>query len=302
MQNAVHCLAALLRDLRYRRQISVMRTAPCRCRRLRRLLLPLDICQNLLGAEVGRQNNDGIFKIHRSALGIRDAAIVQNLQQNVEHIRMGLFHLIKQNNRIRFSADRLRQLAALLIADIPGCRTDQPGNTVLLHVLRHVDPYHVLLIIEQGSGQCLGKLCFADAGRPQEQEGPDGLCRILDARLRAHDGLCHLCDSLILSNHASVKLLRKVQRFAALRLGQLFHRDARPFGNDAADFILGNLFMHQAAALLGLGRCLLALLDSGFNFRKLSILELCRMLEIPVSRCHFNLGVHCIALLAKLRQ
>ena len=34
------------------------------------------------------------------SLGVGDAAVIQDLQQNVEHIRMGLFYLVKKNDTV----------------------------------------------------------------------------------------------------------------------------------------------------------------------------------------------------------
>ena len=180
MQDRIHCVSAGFRDF----NCFLLRAFPACCRSaglqtcrstflgsaISALLLLLDIRKNLLRAQVGGQNDDGILEVYRSALRIRDPAVIQNLQQDVEHIGMCLFHLIKQNNRIRLSADSLGQLTALLVTDIAGCRADQTRNAVLLHVLGHIDPDHILLIVKQGSCKCLGKLCFADTGRSEEQE------------------------------------------------------------------------------------------------------------------------------------
>ena len=39
------------------------------------------------------------------ALGIRDMTVIQHLQKDIEHIRMGFLHLIKKDHGIRISAD-----------------------------------------------------------------------------------------------------------------------------------------------------------------------------------------------------
>ena len=52
---------------------------------------------------------------------------------------------------------------------------------MLFHVFRHVDADDVPFIIEEGFGQGLGKFCFADAGRSQEDEGTDRTVRVFDA-------------------------------------------------------------------------------------------------------------------------
>ena len=51
-----------------------------------------------------------------------------------------------------------------------------------LHVLAHVDAHHVLIGIEQGLGQRLGKFGLTHTGRPQEDERANRPARILDAQ------------------------------------------------------------------------------------------------------------------------
>ena len=64
---------------------------------------------------------------------------------------MGLFHLVEEDDRVRLAADRFGQLAALLIADVSGRRPDQAGHREFLHIFAHIDPDHVLLVVEEAS-------------------------------------------------------------------------------------------------------------------------------------------------------
>ena len=67
---------------------------------------------------IGGHDNDGIFKVYHPPMGICDLSVIQNLQQNIEHIRMRFFQLIKQHDGIGLSADSFRQLSRLVIAHI----------------------------------------------------------------------------------------------------------------------------------------------------------------------------------------
>ena len=91
-------------------------------------------------------------------------------QQHVEHVRVGLLHLVEQHHRVRPAPHRLGQLTALVVADVAGRRTDQTRHGVLLAVLAHVDADHRALVVEQEVRQGLGQLGLADAGRAEEQE------------------------------------------------------------------------------------------------------------------------------------
>ena len=55
------------------------------------------ICQYLLRTKVRCHDDNRIREIHDTPLSISQSAIIKNLQKNIEHIRMSLFNLIKEN-------------------------------------------------------------------------------------------------------------------------------------------------------------------------------------------------------------
>ena len=107
----------------------------------------LDAVQQELTAQIGGQDDDGVLEVHCAALAVGDAAVVQYLQQDVEHIGVGLLHLIEEDDGVGFSSDCLGQLAALLVAHVSGRRSDQTGHGELLHILAHVDTHQILLTV-----------------------------------------------------------------------------------------------------------------------------------------------------------
>ena len=88
----------------------------------------LQIVQDDVAAQVGGQDDDGVLEVHRAALAVGDAAVVQHLQQDVEHVGVGLLHLIEQHHAVGFAAHGLGQLAALLIAHVSRRRADQAAR------------------------------------------------------------------------------------------------------------------------------------------------------------------------------
>jgi ATP-dependent Clp protease ATP-binding subunit ClpC len=90
-----------------------------------------------------------IPEIHGPALGISKPSVLHHLQQDMEDIRVCLFDLIKEHNRVRALPDSLCQLAGLLIAHISWGRSQKPGHSVLLHVFGHIEPHHGLFITEK---------------------------------------------------------------------------------------------------------------------------------------------------------
>ena len=69
-----------------------------------------------IAARVGGHDNNRVFEVHVSALGIGDVAVIQNLKQNVEHVGVGLLNLVKQNDAVRLAAHLFGELARLVVA------------------------------------------------------------------------------------------------------------------------------------------------------------------------------------------
>ena len=134
-----------------------------------------------MAAEVRGQDDDRVGEIHRPALAVGEAAVVEHLEEDVEDVAMRLLDLVEQDDLIGPAADRLGEDAAFLIADIAGRSADQAGDTVLLHELGHVDPDHGVGIVEQEQSERPGQLGLADSGRAEEQEGSERTVRILQA-------------------------------------------------------------------------------------------------------------------------
>src|SRR2546425_1420706 len=100
---------------------------------------------------------------------------------------MRLLDLVEQEHGVRLAPNRFGELPAFVVADIAGRRADEPGHGVLLHVLRHVDLDHRVLVAEQELGERARELGLADAGRAEEDERAGRPLRILDARAGIKD-------------------------------------------------------------------------------------------------------------------
>ena len=141
------------------------------------------------GADVAGHDDDGVLEVDGAALVVGQAAVVQDLQQHVEHVGVRLLDLVEEHDAVRPAAHRLGELAALLVAHVAGRRADQPRDGVLLHVLAHVEPHHGLLVVEEELGQRPRQLGLADAGRAEEHERADRPLRVLEPGAGAADGL-----------------------------------------------------------------------------------------------------------------
>ena len=113
------------------------------------------------GAEVARHDHDGVLEVHGAALGVGEPSVVQDLQQEVEHVGVRLLDLVKQDHRVGLAPDGLGQLPGLLVADVPGRRPDEPADGVPLLELAHVEPDHQVVVAEQDLGERPGELRLA---------------------------------------------------------------------------------------------------------------------------------------------
>ena len=54
----------------------------------------LQVIQDNLGAQVGCHDQDRVLEVHGPALGIGHTAVIQDLQEDVENIRVGFLDLV----------------------------------------------------------------------------------------------------------------------------------------------------------------------------------------------------------------
>ena len=195
------------------------------------------------------------------ALPVREPAIIEHLQQHVEHVRVRLFDLVEQHHLVGPPAYRLGQGAAFLVAHITGRGADQARDRMLLHVLRHVDADERALVVEQEFGQRLRELGLADAGRAEEHERADRPVRILQPGARpAHRGR-HRLDRLRLADHALADLLLHAQKLFLLAFEHAVDGNAGPARDDLGDVVRRHRLLDHRPLALGSLHLLEALLD-----------------------------------------
>ena len=135
--------------------------------------------ENHLTAHVRRHDDDRVAEIDGTSLRIGEASVVEQLQQNIEHIGMRLLDFVEQDHGVRTATHGLGELAAFFVAHVTRRRADEPRHGMLLHVLRHVDAHHRVFVVEQEFSERLGGLRLAHTGRPQKNKGADRTIGIL---------------------------------------------------------------------------------------------------------------------------
>ena len=169
--------------------------------------------QDFMGTEVTGHDDDRILEVDDPAFAIGQAAIIENLQQDVENIGMSLFDFIEEDDAVGVTAYGFGELTAFIIADISRRRTDQTGYGVLFHVFRHIDTDDIAFVVKEGFCQCLCQFGLADTGRSEEDERADRTIGVLDTGTGTDDGIADDADGFILADDTLMEGIVEVKQF-----------------------------------------------------------------------------------------
>ncbi|CAM2150949.1 hypothetical protein PT2222_250042 [Paraburkholderia tropica] len=254
--------------------------------------------------EVRGHHDHRVLEVDGAALAIGHAAVVEHLQQHVEHIRVRLLDFVEQDHAIRLAAHGLGQITAFLVTDVARRRADQTRDAVLLHEFAHVDADEVILRIEQETRERLAQLGLAHARRPEEQERAVRLVRVRETGARTADCIRHRVNRLVLANHALMQLVFDQEQLFALALHHARDRNAGRTRHDFRDFLGAHLRAQQTmtlrAVLLG-GLGLRDLLELRFQLRQLAVLQFRDLLELAFALELRDLGTHLVDVFLDLR-
>src|SRR6266704_2288042 len=243
-----------------------------------------------LRAEVGGHHHHRILEVHGAALAVGHAAVVEHLQQHVDHVSVRLLDLVEQDHAVGLAPHRLGEVPALVVADVAGRRADQPRDRVLLHELGHVDADEVVLRVEQEGGERLAQLGLADTRGAEEKETAVRTVGIRQPGAGAADGVGHEVHRLVLPDDALVELVLHREQLVALALHHLRDGNAGRARHDFGDLLRPDLGAEQLRLLL-LRRRLLGLFQLRFELRDAAVLELGHFLPVAFSLggLHFEL-------------
>src|SRR5215468_634121 len=104
-------------------------------------------------AEVRGHDEDGVLEVDHVAHGVREAPVVEDLQQHVEDVGMGLLDLVEEHHGVGPAPHFLGEETALFVPDVARRRPEEPRDRELLHVLRHVHADERVLVPEQVLGE-----------------------------------------------------------------------------------------------------------------------------------------------------
>lgn len=106
--------------------------------------------------QIAGHDNNRVGEVHLATLAVRQLTIIQDLQENIENIWVRLFHLVKEQDRIRSVAYLLRQLPSFFIAYIAWRRSIEAASREFLHVLTHIKADESRFVIKETFSQGLG--------------------------------------------------------------------------------------------------------------------------------------------------
>jgi hypothetical protein len=168
-------------------------------------------------------------------LAVLHDALVEHLEEQLQHVGVRLLDLVEQHHRVRAPAHGLGQHAALAVAHVARRRSLERGDGVRLLELAHVDRDDVLLAAEQQVAQRERRLRLADARRADEHEHALGLVRVLDLGGRGAHALADHLQRVVLADDALADVPLQFQHHAHLVAQHLADRHPGPARDHLAD-------------------------------------------------------------------
>ncbi len=80
------------------------------------------VVEDAMAADVGRHDDDGVGEVRDATARVGETPVVEDLEQDVEDVRMRLLHLVEEHDAVRSATHRLGQVAALVAVDVAGRR------------------------------------------------------------------------------------------------------------------------------------------------------------------------------------
>ena len=177
---------------------------------------------------------------------------------------MRLFDLVEQHHRIRTAADLFGQLSRLVVPDVSGRRSDDPGNAVLLHKLRHIQADKRFGRMEQVGGKRFYKFGLSHAGRSGKDKG-NRFSLVGNARTVALDRPCDRLHRLVLTDNAPLQAGLQLVDLLKLVFADIGCGNSRPDLNDRGNVRLAERYplAVRLQILEALGRLQFLCLDLG---------------------------------------
>jgi len=172
------------------------------------------------GANVRGEHDDAAPEVRGATLRIREAAGVEHLQAEIEHVEVRLLDLVEQDHGERLLLHGGGQQPR------PLARSDEPFERTERRELAHVETPQPPRVAEQQLGQAASQLGLADTGRPHEHQDTERLLRIGQPGLDQRDEIEHGIGCFALAHHAFGQRLAHTVQVQRDRIVEDPRRDA----------------------------------------------------------------------------
>ena len=86
------------------------------------------VLEQRLRADVAGHDDDRVAEVDAAALGVREVPVLQDLEQDVEHLGVSLLDLVEQHHGVALAANSLGQLAAFIEAYVAWRRAHEAAT------------------------------------------------------------------------------------------------------------------------------------------------------------------------------
>src|SRR3989304_360409 len=186
-----------------------------------------------------------ILEAPRPAVAVREPAVIEYLEQDVEDLGVRLLYFVKEHDRVRPSPYRFGEVAPLFIPDVARGSPDEPRDRVLFHELAHVDPYHGALVVKEELGQRPCGFCLSHAGRAEEDKRANGPVYVLQACPGPPYGAGYGLQCGVLAYDPLFEPLFHFEELLTLGLHPARDRYAGPSGDDLGDVLGVDLLLEH---------------------------------------------------------
>ena len=107
-------------------------------------------------------------------MAVGQSPVVEDLEESIKDIRVGLFDFIKENDAVGATPNGFGQLATLFVTDVAWGRPDEARDGMFFHVFGHIDTDDSVFTIEKSGGKGTGEFGFTYASRSEKKERADG--------------------------------------------------------------------------------------------------------------------------------
>ena len=197
---------------------------------------------DLSRTKIGGHDQDHVAEVDATPLRIRELAILQDLQEDVEDFAVRLLNFVKKHHGVRSTADRLGKLSTIIKANVSRRRANESARVVALHKLAHINLDQRVFRAEHELSERLGELRLSNACRPEEEEAADRALRVFQSGAGAANRATERADRLLLADHSTAEHLLHLEEACRLCLCQSHHWDPRPHGNHRGDLFVGHLW------------------------------------------------------------